>query len=214
MMRYRVLAICLALIMSAPAVAKDTIRATDGSVAIKGSHNSATIGITEAEYRERLEKDTAALRADVKRLDNDLRKAIREEGRASGKVDLLREQLTARESALSAAEGKLLDVEASFADLQATVVKLTNELTEAREQNPGRIPVEIFDEAIAALKRGDLESADKIISPLLDQKSIEDVIHDQAQLSNGKVSLYSGGAVCAGERRILGIGGRVIAFIR
>ena len=38
-------------------------------------------GITEAEYRARLEKDTDALRAEIRRIEHDRQEAIREVGR-------------------------------------------------------------------------------------------------------------------------------------
>lgn len=158
----------------------DTAKADNGSVAIVGDSN--TVGITEEEYRKRLETDTEALREEVRSLEQRLYAVIRDEGHASGRAEELAKQRDTLATALADAEEKLLDIDTAYADLQVTVAELTTELSSLRDRQPGRIPKDVFEEAIAALQKGDLTNAERLIEPLLEVKSVEDIIRDQAQL--------------------------------
>lgn len=179
---YCFLTIALTFAIPKPIIANDILKATNSSIAQKGNNNSASIGISEKEYQARLEKYTAALKGEIQDLKRDLQEMYHSKGVESGKVELLKEQLAAKESALSDAERKTADIKNAYADLKIKVHYLNQELNKMRQNNTGRIPPEIFDKAIAAVNKGDLSTANQIIAPLLEKKLVENVIRDQARV--------------------------------
>ena len=155
-----------------------------------GSHNSgptvigdhAQIGITEAEYRERLERETSAKDAEIKRLDAELKDAIRSEGAASGKAEALQAELELARKERIAFETKLNDSANAYAELQTTLTALREQITDLHSRNPGRVPDAVFETIMAALHSGELNQAERLINPLLEAPVVDDILRDQAQL--------------------------------
>ncbi|WP_221931682.1 tetratricopeptide repeat protein [Palleronia caenipelagi] len=142
--------------------------------------SSKTVNIYEsAESYKRGQEDKAReLDARITELERAWAEALRQEGAASGKAELLQEQLTEAKSAKEAVEANLANVQASYEAALERIEDLQRQLAELGDS----VPTEFIAEIEAALQASDLNRAEELIAPLLNRPAIEDMIAEQARL--------------------------------
>lgn len=172
-MRHIALVALGCLISGAQAAAQD-ISAESCSIVTVGDNNRTTlicgditftVDLTFSEFQNALEARTAELRSEILRLREQLDREIARGQNNEQTVVALTRELTEKQDALTTAREKQANITASYEQALIDNANLQQELERLRNIHPGVDPAR-FDEALAALQEGDIETADRLLQDL------------------------------------------------